>query len=172
MKRLHIIFIHLAVPGQGVCTSHKSTVHDRQFPVFTIIYLSGTRDSQRQPYRFVRFWQPFFLLLLRLLHGRAVYRVVHRCKSCRIYGGLNIYPAFCYIIVIEQSQAVSFVLCPYRVGAEHSVSVLFSSLGLTIYAPNPQKRDKRDYRHYICRPIAIQCSVGFIRLVSVCLIFP
>ena len=47
---LRIVVIHLVVPGDGICASYETTVNDRQFPIFTIVYLACSRQDERHPH--------------------------------------------------------------------------------------------------------------------------
>ena len=55
---LGVVFVHHAIPTPGVDTSHKTTVNNRQFPVFVIINLSGTGNHHGKPHRPLGVWTP------------------------------------------------------------------------------------------------------------------
>src|SRR5574344_2037768 len=55
---LGIILVHLIVPVHCIQTSYYSSVNDRQFPVFSVIYLSCSRQYDGEPYRTLRVWCP------------------------------------------------------------------------------------------------------------------
>ena len=49
-----VVFVHFAVPRQGIGTSGKAAVEYGQFPVFPVVDLSATGNYERQPGGFCR----------------------------------------------------------------------------------------------------------------------
>ena len=47
---LRVVAVHLVVPAHSVCASYETTVYNRQFPVFAVVYLSGTGQYDSQPH--------------------------------------------------------------------------------------------------------------------------
>ena len=46
---LRIVAVHLLVPHEGVSTTQETTVEDRQFPVFAVVYLSCAGQYYGEP---------------------------------------------------------------------------------------------------------------------------
>ena len=79
---LRIVFIHLAIPTQGIRTTGKSSIYNRQFPVFTVVNLSSTREYDGKPGSFGRIRYEY--LFINVLGWRRNRIGIHD-NGCRLF---------------------------------------------------------------------------------------
>ena len=63
---LGVVLVHRVVPAHGIHTADESAIHERQFPVFAVIYLSPSGDDECEPQGPFRVRPPRRPVLFRL----------------------------------------------------------------------------------------------------------